>query len=108
MNFGTFSYPLPANEPVLQYAPNSTEKAALKATLKDLKKKAIDVPMYIGNKAVKTANKIPVIYATVIISDSSKKIIATTVTDTQGFFEIKNIKSGKNIIQVSNFIYTAG
>ncbi|MFC4230735.1 L-glutamate gamma-semialdehyde dehydrogenase [Parasediminibacterium paludis] len=58
MNFGTFSYPLPPNEPVLQYGPGSPEKAALKAALKEMKKKQIDVPMYIGNKAVKTTNKV--------------------------------------------------
>lgn len=58
MNLGYFSYPLPANEPVLQYAPGSAEKATLKKTLAELKKKAIDVPMYIGGKAVRTGNKI--------------------------------------------------
>ncbi len=60
MSIGTFSYPLPANEPVLQYAPNSPEKIALKKTLAELKKKAIDIPMYIGGKAIKTANKIAI------------------------------------------------
>lgn len=58
MNLGYFSYPLPANEPVLQYAPGSPEKTALKKTLAELKKKAMDVPMYIGGKQVKTGNKI--------------------------------------------------
>lgn len=57
MSIGTFSYPLPANEPVLQYAPGSPEKAALKKTLAELKKKTLDIPMYIGGKAVKTGNK---------------------------------------------------
>ena len=60
MNFGTFSYPLPANETVLQYAPNSPEKAALKATLALLKSKEIDVPMYIGNQQVTTAKKVAI------------------------------------------------
>ncbi|MBC7721621.1 MAG: aldehyde dehydrogenase family protein, partial [Pedobacter sp.] len=60
MNFGTFSYPLPANEPVLQYAPKSPEKAALKATLALLKSKEVDVPMYIGNQQVTTANKVAI------------------------------------------------
>jgi 1-pyrroline-5-carboxylate dehydrogenase len=60
MNFGYFHYPLPANEPVLQYGPGSQEKIALKKTLSELKKKAIDIPMYIGGKAVKTGNKIAI------------------------------------------------
>jgi 1-pyrroline-5-carboxylate dehydrogenase len=58
MNFGYFNYPLPANEPVLQYAPGSPEKIALKKALAAAKKKPIEVPMYIGNKTVKTGKKI--------------------------------------------------
>ena len=58
MNLGYFHYPLPANEPVLQYAPGSPEKLQLKKTLAELKKKQADVPMYIGGKAVRTGNKI--------------------------------------------------
>ncbi len=60
MNFGYFHYPLPVNEPVLQYAPGSQEKITLKKTLAELKKKAIDIPMYIGGKAVKTGNKVAI------------------------------------------------
>ncbi len=60
MNLGYFHYPMPANEPVLSYAPGSAERAALKKTLAELKKKAIEVPMYIGGKAVKTGNKIAI------------------------------------------------
>jgi 1-pyrroline-5-carboxylate dehydrogenase len=57
MNLGYFSYPLPINEPVLNYAPNSAEKNALKATLQKLKNEVIDIPMYIGDKEVRTNNK---------------------------------------------------
>ncbi len=60
MSFGTFSYPQPANEPVLQYAPGSPERAALKKTLAELKKKPIDIPMYIGGKAIKTGKKVAI------------------------------------------------
>ncbi len=52
--YGTFSYPLPANEPVLSYGPGSAEKLALKKALKELKSQTIDVPMYIGSKEVRT------------------------------------------------------
>ena len=54
MNFGYFSYPVPANEPVLSYAPGSPERAALKNTLEQLKKEQIDIPMYIGDEEVRT------------------------------------------------------
>ncbi|MBO9661227.1 MAG: aldehyde dehydrogenase family protein, partial [Chitinophagaceae bacterium] len=57
MAIGTFSYPLPANEPVLSYGPGSKEKEALKATLKKLKAEEIDVPMYIGGEEVRTGKK---------------------------------------------------
>jgi 1-pyrroline-5-carboxylate dehydrogenase len=60
MSLGYFSYPLPANEPVLSYAPGSNEKKALKKAIADLKKKELDIPMYIGGKAVKTGKKIAI------------------------------------------------
>ncbi len=56
MNTGYFSYPLPANEPVYNYAPGSPERAALKKTLEELKSKPVDVPMYIGSEEVRTGN----------------------------------------------------
>jgi 1-pyrroline-5-carboxylate dehydrogenase len=58
MSIGTFSYPMPANEPVLTYAPGSKEREALKTTLKKLKAENIDVPMYIGGKEVRTNKKV--------------------------------------------------
>jgi len=60
MSLGTFSYPMPVNEPVLKYAPNSAEKIKLKATLAELKNTEIDVPMYIGNKEVRTNRKVAI------------------------------------------------
>ena len=58
MNIGSFSYPLPANEPVLSYAPGTKERELLKKALKDLKSKKIDVPMYIGAEEVFTDKKV--------------------------------------------------
>ncbi|MFI5155576.1 MAG: L-glutamate gamma-semialdehyde dehydrogenase [Chitinophagales bacterium] len=58
MASGYFSYPIPVNEPVLNYAPGSPEKKALKTTLKELKSGKIDVPMYIGNKEVRSGKKV--------------------------------------------------
>lgn len=54
MSIGTFSYPLPTNEPVLGYAPGTAEKLALKKALFELKSTRLDVPMYIGSKEVRT------------------------------------------------------
>lgn len=58
MNLGYFNYPLPANEPVLNYAPGSPERKRLKAVLAELKQIQVDVPMYIGGKEVRTNKKV--------------------------------------------------
>ncbi len=60
MSSGYFSYPMPVNEPVLSYASGSAEKAALKKTLAELKSTEADIPMYIGNKEVRTNKKVAI------------------------------------------------
>ena len=60
MQFGDFYYPSPANEPVLNYAPKSPERDALKKAIKQLKSQKIDVPMYIGSDEVRTEKKMPI------------------------------------------------
>ncbi|MGC4231409.1 MAG: L-glutamate gamma-semialdehyde dehydrogenase [Niabella sp.] len=57
MTTGNFSYPLPANEPVLNYAPGSPERRILQNTLAELKSEVADVPMYIGGSEVRTGKK---------------------------------------------------
>jgi len=57
---GFFNVPKVQNEPVLSYAPNSPEKKALKAKLKELKSKTMEVPMFIGGEEVFTDNKKPI------------------------------------------------
>lgn len=60
MNLGYFNYPLPANEPVLSYAPGTPERKRLKEALAELKSSTADIPMYIGGKEIRTGNKLPV------------------------------------------------
>lgn len=57
MSFGTFSYPMPVNEPVLNYGAGSPEKKRLKEVLAELKNQVADIPMYIGSKEVRTNQK---------------------------------------------------
>ena len=57
MNYGYFNYPMPLNEPVLNYAPGSPERKKLQDTLAELKKDEVDIPMYIGGKEVRTNKK---------------------------------------------------
>src|SRR6187397_1906612 len=54
MNLGYFAYQQPQNEPVLNYGPGSKEKELLKKTIKELKGRQEDIPMYIGGKEVRT------------------------------------------------------
>ncbi|NML23615.1 L-glutamate gamma-semialdehyde dehydrogenase [Pseudoflavitalea sp. G-6-1-2] len=58
MNLGYFSYPVPANEPVLNYAPGSPEKKRLKEVLAELKNTQADIPMYIGGQEVRTGKTV--------------------------------------------------
>ena len=58
MSLGYFSYPLPVNEPVNNYSPGSPEKKRLKEVLAELKSQEVDIPMFIGNKEVRTGKKI--------------------------------------------------
>ena len=57
MNLGYFNYPLPQNEPVLNYAAGSFERKTLKDTLAELKKQQLDIPMYIGGEEVRSGKK---------------------------------------------------
>ncbi len=60
MSIGTFSYPMPVNEPVLAYAPGSPERKRLKEVLKQLKKEKADIPMYIGGKEIRTKKQVEI------------------------------------------------
>ncbi len=60
MNLGYFNYPLPANEPVLSYAPGTPERKRLKDALAELKSTTVDIPMYIGGKEIRTGNKVAI------------------------------------------------
>ena len=51
---GFFNVPTPVNEPVLNYGPRSVERAALQAELQLMRSTVTDIPMYIGNKEVRT------------------------------------------------------
>jgi 1-pyrroline-5-carboxylate dehydrogenase len=60
MSLGYFSYPMPVNEPVLNYAPGSPEKKRLKEVLAELKQAQADIPMYIGGKEVRTGKTVAI------------------------------------------------
>ncbi|MEN9834046.1 MAG: hypothetical protein RL011_239, partial [Pseudomonadota bacterium] len=51
---GLFTVPPPVNEPVLNYAPGSQERATLKAELKHQSSGQVDIPLVIGGKEVRS------------------------------------------------------
>lgn len=53
---GFFKVPVAVNEPVLNYAPGSKEKAQLKKALADARATQADIPMYIGGMEVRSGN----------------------------------------------------
>jgi len=53
---GFFNVPQPQNEPVLNYAPGSTERETLQAALKAAKAQQWDIPMYINGEELRTGN----------------------------------------------------
>jgi len=55
MNNTIFSFPKPANEPVLGYNPGSPERKAIREALEELYKKTTTIYPVIGGKEVKTA-----------------------------------------------------
>lgn len=57
MSNAIYKVPAAVNEPVLNYAPGSPERKALKAALAHMRSEVIDVPMYIDGKAVHTDKK---------------------------------------------------
>src|SRR5256712_1176309 len=50
--------PVPANEPVLSYAPGTSERVELKKALKDLSSHQLEIPLVIGGKEVRTGKTV--------------------------------------------------
>lgn len=57
MSNGIYKVPQAVNEPVLNYAPGSAERKALKAELSRARSVEKDVPMYIGGQEIRTGKK---------------------------------------------------
>ncbi len=48
--------PKPTNEPVLDYAPDSPERGSLKAKLREMLSREIEIPLIIGGKEIRTSS----------------------------------------------------
>ena len=60
MNNAFFEIPVPINEPIKDYKSGSIERKELIKTINYMKKNPVDIPMYIGDKKIKTQNKIEI------------------------------------------------
>ena len=58
---GIFKVPQPVNEPVLNYAPGSPERAELKSTFTRMLGEQVDVPMFIGGQEVRNGSLKPMV-----------------------------------------------
>ena len=54
--YGYFDYPMPQNEPVLDYSPGSPEREELVQKLNELKGKKMDIPLIIGGQEIRTGD----------------------------------------------------
>ncbi len=57
---GSFRIPVPHNEPILEYAPGSPERAALKAAVAAAGQTVADIPVLIGAQQVRVGKPVPV------------------------------------------------
>ncbi|MEM9408148.1 MAG: L-glutamate gamma-semialdehyde dehydrogenase [Acidobacteriota bacterium] len=58
---GAFEIPPPVNEPILDYAPGSPEKAALKSRIETMLGEQVEIPLIIGGREVRTGKTRPVV-----------------------------------------------
>jgi len=66
-----FSFQKPKNEAICSYAPGSPERAELKAKMKEVENKIIEIPLIIGGKEIKTND-----FGEIRIPHNHQKIIA--------------------------------
>lgn len=60
MTKAIYKAPNALNEPVLNYAPGSIERSALKASIKKYKSQVLDIPMIIGGQEIRTDNPVSI------------------------------------------------
>jgi 1-pyrroline-5-carboxylate dehydrogenase len=58
MSTGFYNVPIPKNEPVKSYAPDSPERLELQQTIQEMRSVEADLPMIIGGKEVRSGKKV--------------------------------------------------
>ena len=72
MSEAKYKLMLPENEPILNFAPGSDEKAEIKTVLKDLASSEIEIPIIIGGKEIRTGRT-----AQCVMPHNHKHVLAT-------------------------------
>jgi 1-pyrroline-5-carboxylate dehydrogenase len=70
---GIWNIPLPRNEPVLSYAPESPERAALKSALGAVGSRQVEIPAVVGGREIRTG-----VTQTVVSPHCHGRVLATT------------------------------
>ncbi len=65
-----FKVPEPQNEPVLSYAPGSSERKELKSKIESMRKEIVEIPIIIGGKEIRTGKT-----SDIVIPHENKKVI---------------------------------
>jgi 1-pyrroline-5-carboxylate dehydrogenase len=60
MTNAIYKVPVAVNEPIQDYGPGSAERKKLQQALKDARSKALDIPMFIGGKEIRTEKKVAI------------------------------------------------
>jgi 1-pyrroline-5-carboxylate dehydrogenase len=60
MSKGFYNVPVPKNEPVKSYLPNSPERKELREAVDSLRSQLVDIPMFIGGKEVRSDDIRPI------------------------------------------------
>ncbi len=71
MNNAIYSFPKPANEPVLGYKPGSEERKKIKEAMHQLLNEVTEIPIIVGGKEIKTGDM-----GTVVMPTDHKHILA--------------------------------
>ena len=88
MSNAIFKVPQVINETVLNYAPGSAERSALKAKIEEFRSQVMDIPMYINGKEIMESYGNPV-----AIDSNAEKSVAMPLN-------INNLTAGEYFISV--------
>ena len=88
MGKGFFKVPVAKNEPVKSYAPGTSERESVLKTYKEIFNTKADIPMYIGDKEVRT-------------KETARVVVPHDHKHDQGFYHLANEQNVKDAIKAA-------